>query len=329
VNRVDVNEMQSKIAALEARLAEAERALAEETKIRRSLEDELGLLRAALDTMPVGVVVMDTSGRTRISNAAMRLLAGGLSEELPGALLPPHETLMPDGVTPSPPERDPLRRALAGHDVDDLECLLVPEGAPERARWISSSARPICGPSEASSGAVSVTRDITEHKEILRELDDAVAASEAEKRALIGKLEAGIEALSTPIIEVWDDVLALPIIGAVDERRGAEITSRLLDEVVRRGSRFVIVDWTGVDTMDTASAQHLLDLVRAVELVGAGCVLTGIRPAVAVSLLHLDVRFEHLRLLGNVKYGLRHCLAELGRRAGRRGGLAATNAHRR
>jgi len=75
----------------------------------------------------------------------------------------------------------------------------------------------------------------------------------------------------------------------VDDRRGAEMTSRLLDEIVRRGVQCVIVDWTGVETMDGQSAQHLLDLVRSVELVGAECILTGIRPAVATALLDLDL----------------------------------------
>lgn len=292
--------MQSRIAALEAQLAE-------ERQAREALAEELDLLRAVIDEMPVGVMVEDGSGRTRMYNAQMRAIAGE-----PGA----RPIFVSDGVSPAPPERDPTRRALAGEVVDNLESLLGATAEGGEGTWISQSSRPLRGANGVVRAAVTVTRDVSEHKDILRELDEAIVASDDEKRALIDRLEAGIDALSTPIIEVWDDVLALPVIGAVDDRRGAEITSRLLDAVVSRGSRHVIIDWTGVDTMDTNSARHLLDLVRAVELVGAECILTGIRPAVAVSLLHLDVRFEHLRLLRSVKYGLRHCFARLGRRAG-------------
>jgi len=288
--------MQSRIAALEARLAE-------ERQAREGLAEELDLLRAVIDEMPVGVIVEDTSGRRRMYNKQMRAIA---SE--PGA----RRVFVSDGVSPAPLERDPTRRALLGEGVDNLESLLGAASEDGRGTWISQSSRPLRGADGVVRAAVTVTRDVTEHKDILRELDEAIVASDDEKRALIDQLEAGIDALSTPIIEVWEDVLALPVIGAVDDRRGAEITSRLLDAVVSRGARFVIIDWTGVETMDTNSARHLLDLVRAVELVGAECILTGIRPAVAVSLLHLDVRFEHLRVLRNVKYGLRYCFGRLG-----------------
>jgi rsbT co-antagonist protein RsbR len=223
----------------------------------------------------------------------------------------PCEVFLPDGETKSPLERDPIRRALHGHSVSDMESLIRPYESPERTTWINQSSQPILDEADSIRGCVLVTRDITEHKELVRELDEVVAATVEEKRVLIERLEAGVKELSTPIIEVWDDVLALPVIGTVDAQRGAEMTSRLLDEVVSRGVQWVIVDWTGVDTMDSQSAQHLLDLVRSVELVGAECILTGIRPAVATALLDLDVRFEHMRLLRNVKFGLRHCLGRL------------------
>lgn len=306
--------MQSRIDELEVRLAEATRALAEERREKQALAEEAGLLRRAGELMPFGVVLTDVSGRVLFCNAAMRTMARGDASGAPEEVesgIPAHELRLPDGVTPSPPERDPTRRALEGESIDGLESVLCPAASPEKPVWVSTSSRPILGKDGEINAAVTIVRDVTEHKEILKELDAVIVASDTEKRDLIAQLEAGILALQVPIIEVWDDVLALPVIGAMDDRRSAEITSRLLEEIVQRGSRFVIIDWTGVDMMDTSSAQHLLDLVRAVSLVGAECILTGIRPAVAVSLLHLDVRFEHLRLLRNVKYALRHCLAEI------------------
>ena len=133
-------------------------------------------------------------------------------------------------------------------------------------------------------------------------------ASESEKTELIARLRMAVQELSTPILELWEDVLALPVIGVVDSRRSAEMMERLLDEIVRSQSRFVIIDLTGVEVIDTSTADHFMKLVKAVGLIGARCVLTGIRPAVAQTLVDLDVNFGTLETLRNLKYGLRYCL---------------------
>jgi rsbT co-antagonist protein RsbR len=117
-----------------------------------------------------------------------------------------------------------------------------------------------------------------------------------------------VQELSTPILTLWEDVLALPVIGVVDSRRSAEMMERLLDEIVRSQSRFVIIDLTGVEVIDTSTADHFMKLVKAVGLIGARCVLTGIRPAVAQTLVDLDVNFGQLETLRNLKHGLRYCL---------------------
>ena len=294
---------------LEARVADLTQQLEQREQLHRNVVEECKLLRAAFNAMPVGVGVVDSAGHVHICNTAMAAILGP-STDTPAAS--PHcELFLPDGVTKALPDRDPIRRALQGQSVDSLESVVRHSATPEQTMWIVQSSQPIWDDQGNVRACVVVTRDITEHKELVRELDEVVAATVEEKRLLIEKLEAGVKELSTPIIEVWDNVLALPVIGSVDERRGAEMTSRLLDEIVRRGVQCVIVDWTGVETMDGQSAQHLLDLVRCVQLVGAECILTGIRPAVATTLLDLDVRFEHMRLLRNVKFGLRYCLGRV------------------
>ncbi len=305
------NEPAARITQLEARIAEMTLLLAEQARIHETVVEERDLLRAAFEVMPVGVVIADAAGHHRECNAAMQSIMGGSAGGTEDPLL--CEIFLPDGVTTASPERDPIRRALQSNGVDSMESVVRHFATPDQTMWIVQSSRSIVAEDGSVRACVLVTREITEHKELVRELDEVVAATVEEKRQLIEKLEAGVKALSTPIIEVWDDVLALPVIGVVDERRGAEMTERLLGEVVARGIRSVIIDWTGVDTMNSQSAQHLLDLVRAVELVGAECILTGIRPAVATALIDLDVRFEHLRLMRNVKFGLRYCLGRLER----------------
>lgn len=143
-------------------------------------------------------------------------------------------------------------------------------------------------------------------QELGRKLD-----AERERAATLERLQLTVEKLSTPVLEVWDDVLALPLVGVVDSRRTNQIMERLLDEVSQRGCRYVIIDVTGTDTVDTAIADHLVRIVRAVELLGAKCVLTGIRPSVAQTLVDLGVNLGSLRTLRNLKHGLKDCIGPI------------------
>src|SRR6185295_16392340 len=96
--------------------------------------------------------------------------------------------------------------------------------------------------------------------------------------------------------------------GVVDSRRTADMVQRILAEVARTQASFVIVDLTGVEIVDTRTADHLMKLIRKVELVGAQCVLTGIRPAVAETLVDIGVDFGRITTLRNLKHGLREAL---------------------
>jgi rsbT co-antagonist protein RsbR len=114
--------------------------------------------------------------------------------------------------------------------------------------------------------------------------------------------------MSNPILEVWDGVLAMPIVGLIDSRRTADMAQRLLVEVARAQASFVIVDLTGVEVVDTKTADHLMKLMRKVEVIGSRCVLTGIQPAVAETLVDIGVDFGRLTTLRNLKHGLREAL---------------------
>jgi rsbT co-antagonist protein RsbR len=148
----------------------------------------------------------------------------------------------------------------------------------------------------------------------LERLRREMAEREGTERTLRDKLEfierqeKAIQALSTPIIQVWDRVLALPIMGALDARRAADMMDRLLGEIVRTRSRFTILDLTGVDVVDTATADHLIKIVKAVELLGARSVITGIRPAVAQTMASLGMDLTQLTTLGNLQEGLKACM---------------------
>jgi rsbT co-antagonist protein RsbR len=110
-----------------------------------------------------------------------------------------------------------------------------------------------------------------------------------EKLATIEVQRAAIRELSTPIIEVWEGVLCLPVVGVLDSTRSAEMTEALLSAIVEKKAECAIIDITGIQVMDTGTADHFLRMARAVRLLGANCMLTGINPAIAQTVIHMGV----------------------------------------
>jgi rsbT co-antagonist protein RsbR len=95
--------------------------------------------------------------------------------------------------------------------------------------------------------------------------------------------------LSTPVVKLWDGILALPMIGTLDSARTQVVMETLLQRIVETGAEVAILDITGVPTVDTLTAQHLLKTVTAARLMGAECIISGIRPQIAQTIVHLGV----------------------------------------
>jgi rsbT co-antagonist protein RsbR len=100
--------------------------------------------------------------------------------------------------------------------------------------------------------------------------------------------------LSTPVVTLWDGVLALPVIGTLDSSRTQVVMENLLQRIVETGARIAIIDITGVSTVDTLTAQHLLKTVAAARLMGADCIISGIRPQIAQTIVHLGVDLNNV-----------------------------------
>ncbi|NHZ66208.1 STAS domain-containing protein [Massilia genomosp. 1] len=98
--------------------------------------------------------------------------------------------------------------------------------------------------------------------------------------------------LSTPVVQLWDGVLALPLIGTLDSARTQVVMENLLQKIVDTGASIAIIDITGVPTVDTLVAQHLLKTIAAARLMGADCIISGIRPQIAQTIVHLGVNLE-------------------------------------
>jgi len=111
---------------------------------------------------------------------------------------------------------------------------------------------------------------------------------------VINRQQQDLLEISTPVVKLWDGILALPVIGTLDSARTQIVMETLLQRIVETEAEIAIIDITGVPTVDTLVAQHLLKTVTAIRLMGADCIISGIRPQIAQTIVHLGVE------LGNV-----------------------------
>ena len=112
------------------------------------------------------------------------------------------------------------------------------------------------------------------------------------REELIQRQQREMMELSTPVVQLWDNILALPLIGTLDSERTQVVMESLLQKIVDTGAAIAIIDITGVPTVDTLVAQHLLKTVAAARLMGADCIISGIRPQIAQTIVHLGVNLS-------------------------------------
>jgi rsbT co-antagonist protein RsbR len=124
--------------------------------------------------------------------------------------------------------------------------------------------------------------------------------------------------LSTPVVKLWEGVLAVPLVGALDRSRAQSVTENLLQAIVETGSQIAIIDITGVPTLTTIVAQHLLKTVAATRLMGADCIISGIRPQIAQTVVHLGVELDVVTK-ASLADALRVALGRIGVRFGAAG----------
>lgn len=132
------------------------------------------------------------------------------------------------------------------------------------------------------------------------------------REAVIKRQQEELLELSTPVVKLWDGVLALPLIGTLDSQRSQTVMESLLQRIVDTGSEIAIIDITGVPTVDTLVAQHLLKTVTAIRLMGADCIISGVRPQIAQTIVHLGLDLGTLTTKANLADALKLALSRLG-----------------
>lgn len=284
----------------------------------RAQRESDSLLGAILETCGVGLCTCDQRGRYVTINRAYCELFGYRPEELVGRhftkVLPPEEFEHGQSL---------FDAYMAGQQMTPTATELRCRSKDGAVLYVEMSARVLIR-EDGRRFLVASMSDITERKERTTQLaeraDDAqreaqskseLLAALQEKLDLIQRQHHQILDLSAPILDVWDGVLAVPLIGAIDQARATMITERLLHAVVEHRAKLVLIDLTSVEELDQAGADSVRRLVRALRLLGTQALLTGLRSQVALRLSTLELDLTELESLRSLKEGLRRCLARL------------------
>jgi rsbT co-antagonist protein RsbR len=177
--------------------------------------------------------------------------------------------------------------------------------------WTLENHIPYSDASGRVIGMVGTVMDVTAQKET----EEALRHTQTELLAVRERLLETVSALSTPVLPIDDRVLVLPLVGHIDSTRSAHIMEALVNGVAHHRAAFVIIDLTGVPLVDNAVASHLLRAARAVLLLGAKCILVGILPSIAQSLVNTGIDFQELVLLRDLADGVHYALGQRKRAA--------------
>lgn len=288
---------------------------------------ESGMLQSlplrVLDDTPLGVIIWDSEFRVAEWNIAARHIFGWKREE---ALNQHASFIIPVSIRPLV---DDIFRSLirAEGGTHSINTNVGRDGRTLTCEWHNT---PLRREDRTVVGVISLVHDISERQRLEEELRQTATEREArvaeaqhqaeQKSLLLSEMNAQlatiqrqnqqIVALSAPLLDVWQGVLAVPLSGSLDSLRISEIMERLLGAITERRVQFVILDLTGVDSMDTNNAAQLIKLLSALRLLGATGIVTGIHPVVAQIVVQLGVELRSIVTLRSLQEALRYCMGQ-------------------
>ncbi|MFH0793576.1 MAG: PAS domain S-box protein [bacterium] len=229
------------------------------------------------------IVILDPQGIVLTWNPGAEAIKGYKAAEIIGKHF--SRFYPPEAVERGLPQKE-LKVAVEQGRYEDESWRVRKDGTRFWANVVFTALR---DPSGKLVGFGKLTRDLTERKK-------------AEE--LLSKQAKTILEISTPVLQMWEGIVVAPLIGSMDSERTQQLMERLLQRIVETGSQVALIDITGVPTIDTRTAQHLIETITSVRLLGAQAILTGVRPAIAQTLAHLGIDMSGIVTRSSLSSGL-------------------------
>ncbi len=266
---------------------------AELTEANRELKQAKEHFQTLFSVMVDPVVIVNGEGVLVEVTDRVEEVSGVTKEELLGRSFLEIETIAEESKAII---AENLVKRLKGLDVAPYEIEVLTKDGEKLPYEVNAARINYMG----QTADMVIFRDIAERKNLEQKLQHA-----------FDKLKESYEELSTPVIQAWGGVLMLPIIGVLDSERVKRLMDVMLQKIVDTRSKVVIIDVTGVRSLDSGVAGHLIKTVQAAGLLGAECIITGISPAVAHATIRLGVE-DKLTTRGSLQDGLRYALKLVG-----------------
>ena len=245
------------------------------------------------------IIMLDPQGRVASWNEGAQNFKGFQAAEILGKNFSIFYT--PEDIQSGKPEQELKIAADQGRFEDD-GWRVRKDGSKFWANVVITALRDADG---TLRGFGKVTRDLTERK-----LAEEALAQKLANEALARRAQEILD-ISTPVVQVWEGVILAPVIGSLDSERTQQLMEKLLEGIVETRSSVAIVDITGVPAVDTQTGRHLVETMSAVRLLGADVILTGVRPAIAQTLVHLGVDLGGVTTRSSLAAGLRTAMEML------------------
>jgi PAS domain S-box-containing protein len=234
------------------------------------------------------IILLDAKGNVLTWNSAAEQLKGWKADEIIGRHF--SRFYPPEDIQKGKTDLE-LEAAARDGRFEDESWRVRKDGT---RFWANVTITALRDPDGTLRGFGKVTRDLTER----RAIEDRLRKQAQEI----------MEMATVPIVHIWDGVVLVPLIGTLDSNRAQQLMERLLERIMKTGSPVAVLDITGVPTVDTQTAQHLIETVSAVRLLGAEVILTGVRPVIAQTLVHLGIDLSNIITRSSLMAGLRMAL---------------------
>jgi len=299
---VKSNEPKSDLDALRIENESLRRRITELEALQSMHEDEVSTLRERLQVLdmvvqnsPTVIFVKDVDGKYSVVNKQLARLYGTTSEKLLGLS---DADFFPAEAAHEMRAKD--KEAMTNEGPIQFEEIVPFNGGLHHYVTIKFPVRNIAG---EVVGVCGIASDITELK---RQEEERIRMREQ----IIAAQEEALRELSTPLVPIADGVVAMPLVGAIDEKRAELIVTALLDGVGQQGAHTVIMDITGVRTVDAQVAEALVRAARSVRLLGARVIVTGVRPEVARTLVELGTDLQGIVTRATLRSGIASALGK-------------------